>query len=112
MTREAPLRIAVLGSGKGSNCQSIIDAIADGTLDAEIVCVLSDVEDAYILERAREHGIVAEYISGAPFRTKLDGDAEQAYLAALEKYGANVVVLALIVLLPALVLWIPDALME
>jgi len=88
------LKIAVLGSGKGSNCQSIIDAIAAGTLSAEIVCVLSDVEDAYILERARENGIAAEYISGAPFKTKLDGDAEQAYLAALERYGANVVVLA------------------
>ena len=94
MTTTTPLKIAVLGSGKGSNCQSIIDAIAAGDLSAEIVCVLSDVEDAYILERAREHGIPAEYISAAPFKTKLDGAGEQAYLAALNKYGANVIVLA------------------
>jgi phosphoribosylglycinamide formyltransferase-1 len=90
----APLKIAVLGSGKGSNCQSIIDAIRDGSLNAEIVCVISDVEDAYILERAREHGIPAQFISAAPFKTKLDGDGEQAYLEALKAAGADVIVLA------------------
>lgn len=89
-----PLAIAILGSGKGSNAQSIIDAIAAGTLNARIVCVLSDVENAFILERARRHGLPAEYISGAPFKTKLEGEAEQRYLAALRKYGAEVVVLA------------------
>ena len=51
------LRLAVLGSGSGSNMQSILDAINAGTLDAEIVCVLADVEDAFILERARRAGI-------------------------------------------------------
>ena len=56
------LRLAVLGSGSGSNCQSIFNAIADGRLDAEVVIVLSDHEDAYILERARQHGVRAEYM--------------------------------------------------
>lgn len=88
------LKIAVLGSGKGSNCQSIIDAIKDGSLDAKIVCVISDVEDAYIIERARKHGIHAEYISAAPFKTKLDGAAEEEYVKTLRKFGADVVVLA------------------
>jgi len=89
-----PLRIAVLGSGKGSNCQSIIDAIAAGTLNATIVGVISDVENAYILERAKQHGIPAHYISAAPFKTKLDGDAEQKYIDALKRFGAEVIVLA------------------
>jgi len=89
-----PLRIAVLGSGKGSNCQSIIDAISDGTLNAIIVCVISDVENAFILERAKKHGIPAEFISAAPFKTKLEGEAEKNYITALEKYGAEVIVLA------------------
>ena len=89
-----PLRIAVLGSGKGSNCQSIIDAISAGTLNARIVCVLSDVENAFILERARKHGIPAEFISAAPFKTKLDGEGEQRVLAVLRKYNAEVIVLA------------------
>jgi len=89
-----PLKVAVLGSGKGSNCQSIIDAIERGDLNAVIVCILSDVADAHILTRAKKHGIPAEYISGAPFKTKLDGEAEQRYIRTLRKYGAEAIVLA------------------
>ena len=94
MTRNGPLRIAVLGSGKGSNCQSIIDAIEAGTLDANIVCVLSDVEDAYILERAQKHGIPAQFISGDPFKTKLEGDAEKTYIGTLQQYDTELIALA------------------
>jgi len=90
----APLRIAVLGSGKGSNCQSIIDAIEDGSLAAKIVCVISDVEDAYILERARAHGLPARYISAGASKTKLDGDGEQEYIKVLKEAETDVVVLA------------------
>jgi phosphoribosylglycinamide formyltransferase-1 len=89
-----PLKIAVLGSGKGSNCQSIIDAINNGSLNARIVCIISDVPNAFILERAKRHGIPAEYISAAPFKTKLEGEAEKKYLATLKKYGTEVIVLA------------------
>jgi phosphoribosylglycinamide formyltransferase 1 len=92
--KQTPLRVAVLGSGKGSNCQAIMDAIDAGTLNAQIVCVLSDVKDAYILERARQRHIPAEFISGAPFKTKLEGEAERHYVAALQGYGAQVVALA------------------
>ena len=48
------LRLAVLGSGSGTNCQSIFNAIDDGRLDAEVVLVLSDHAEARILERARQ----------------------------------------------------------
>jgi phosphoribosylglycinamide formyltransferase-1 len=89
-----PLRIAVLGSGKGSNCQSIIEAIEAETLHARIVCVLSDVKDAYILQRAAKHGIPAEYVDASPFKTKLDGEGEARCIAALRRYDAEVVVLA------------------
>lgn len=90
----APLRIAVLGSGKGSNCQSIIDAIRAGTLNAKIVCVLSDIESAFILERATQHGIPAQFVSAAPFKNKLDGEAEQHYLDIMNRHGVEVIVLA------------------
>jgi phosphoribosylglycinamide formyltransferase-1 len=94
MKRTQPLAVAVLGSGKGSNCQSLLDAIAAGRLNARIVCVLSDVEDAFILTRARNHGIPAEFVSAAPFKTKLDGEGEQRCLAVLRRYGAEVIALA------------------
>ncbi len=90
----SPLKLGVLGSGKGSNCQSIIDAIATDGLNAEVVCVLSDVEDAYILERAKEQGIPSMFVSADPFKTKLDGEGEQRYIDALNEHGVDVVVLA------------------
>jgi len=89
-----PLRIAVLGSGSGSNCQSLIDAIAARTLNAEIVGIISDVENAPILERARRHGIPGHFLSGAPFKTKIDGEAESLYLMTLAAYGVEMIVLA------------------
>jgi phosphoribosylglycinamide formyltransferase-1 len=94
MKTRPPLRIAILGSGKGSNAQAILDAITAGRLNARVVCVLSDVADAYILERARRQGIPAEFISAAPFKTKLEGEGEHRYLDTLSRYGVEVVALA------------------
>lgn len=88
------LKLAVLGSGAGSNMQSIVDAIEAGTLDAEIVCVLADVPDAKILERAARHNIPAQYLSCAPFKTKLEGEAEENYIRVMKEAGADTVVLA------------------
>ncbi|MBQ9694776.1 MAG: phosphoribosylglycinamide formyltransferase [Kiritimatiellae bacterium] len=88
------LKLAVLGSGSGSNMQSIVDAIEAGTLDAEIVCVLSDVPDAKILERAAKHHLPGQYVSCEPFKTKLDGEAQERYIRIMKDAGADTVVLA------------------
>ena len=88
------LSIAILGSGKGSNAQSIIDAIQAGRLNARIVCILSDFPDAFILDRARQNGIPAYYVDCAPFKTKLDGLAEQRVIEILKEHNADTVVLA------------------
>ena len=88
------LKLAVLGSGAGSNMQSIVDAIEAGTLDAEIVCVLADVPDAKILERAARHNIPAQFLSCTPFKTKLEGEAEENYIRVMKEAGADTVVLA------------------
>lgn len=47
-------RFAILASGRGSNLQAILDAIAAGTLDAEVVGVFSDKPDAQALQRVPE----------------------------------------------------------
>ena len=88
------LRIGVLGSGSGSNMQSIVDAVAAGTLEARVVCVLSDVPGAGILERAARHGIPHQYVDPAPFKTKLEGAAEERVIGLLRDFGADTVVLA------------------
>lgn len=88
------MRIGVLGSGSGTNMQSILDAIAAGTLAAKVVCCFSDVAGAKILDRAKAAGIPAEYIDPAPWKTKLEGAAEERYIEALKTHGAEVVALA------------------
>ena len=57
------LRVGVLASGRGTDLQSIIDASDMGKIDAEVVVVISDHQDAYALERARKHGIDAVRIN-------------------------------------------------
>lgn len=56
------IKIGVLGSTKGTDMQAIIDVIERRELDAEIVCVISNREDAPILEKARNHGIDAIFL--------------------------------------------------
>ncbi len=56
------VRIAVLVSGGGTNLQSLIDATENGSINGEIVLVVSNRLKAYGLERARNHNIKAECI--------------------------------------------------
>jgi len=90
----ATLHLGVLGSGAGSNMQSIVDAIAAGTLDADIRLVLADFPDAKILDRARRHGIPCQYLDCAPWKTKLEGEAEDRCIELLKAAGVDTVVLA------------------
>ena len=59
MSEERLFRLGILGSGKGSNAAAIADACAAGTIPARVALVLSDVEKAGILVRARERGLPA-----------------------------------------------------
>ena len=92
--RSTPFRLGILGSGKGSNMVAIADAITAGQLAAEISIVLSDVQDAGILARARERGLKAEFLAPGKFRTKLDEDAERLYVGRLREAGVDLIVLA------------------
>jgi phosphoribosylglycinamide formyltransferase-1 len=94
MSSERKFRIGVLGSGKGSNFVAVAEACRAGTVPAEVALVLSDVADAGILERARERDIPARFLAPGKFRTKLDEEAEQAYIEALRGAGVDLVVLA------------------
>ncbi|KAB2649843.1 MAG: phosphoribosylglycinamide formyltransferase [Verrucomicrobia bacterium] len=94
MNTGKPFRIGVLGSGKGSNFVAIADAIAAGKTPAEVVLVVSDVEGAGILDHARQRNLPARFIAPGKFRTKLDEDAESAYVTALEDAKVDLIVLA------------------
>ena len=90
----SPLKLGILGSGKGSNFKAIAEAIGVGRLDAEVRIVLSDVEDAGILAFARERGLRAEFVAPGRFRTKLEPEAEARLVALLQEAEVDLVVLA------------------
>jgi len=87
-------RLGVLGSGKGSNFAAIADACVAGKVPAQVAVVLSDVADAGILEHARQRGILARLIPPGKVRTKLDEEAERAYVEALQSSPVDLIVLA------------------
>jgi phosphoribosylglycinamide formyltransferase-1 len=88
------LRVGVLASGRGSNLQAILDRSRAGDIDVDVVLVLSDVEDAPALERARSAGVLALYIDPGKYKTKLEPEAERRFARALEEHGVQLVALA------------------
>jgi len=86
------LPIAVFVSGRGTNLQSIIDAIEGGKLDAEIRLVVSNRSKAYALERCKKHGIPYEVVPSKKFKTPKEWG--QALIEAVKRSGAQLVVLA------------------
>ena len=91
---ESECRIGVLGSGRGSNFAALAEACALGQLPARIVMVLSDVAEAGILELARQRGMAARHIAPGKFRTKLEDEAERAYVQALREARVDWIALA------------------
>ncbi|HEY2904902.1 MAG TPA: phosphoribosylglycinamide formyltransferase [Vicinamibacterales bacterium] len=84
--------LGVLISGRGSNLQSIIDAIDRGDLDARIAVVISNRADAAGLQRARDAGIEALCVPGAGYADR-DG-YDLAVVDLLRARGVDLVCLA------------------
>ena len=96
ISRTTPLRVAVLASGRGSNLQSVIDAVEAGQVQAQIVAVISNKKDAVALERARKHGLKDLFVDPKPFAGR--PDSREAYdrtlLEILQQQEVNLVLLA------------------
>src|SRR5437867_6174359 len=73
---------------------AIANACLAGKIPAEVALVLSDVPEAGILQRARERGLAAESIAPGKFRTKLDEQAERAFIDRLLASEIDLVALA------------------
>lgn len=89
-----PLRLGVLGSGKGSNFRAVMQQIIDGRLDAEVRIVISDVDNSGILNLARDYQIPSLYVRPGRFRTKLEPEVEEDIVRLLLEAGVELVVLA------------------
>ncbi len=85
-------RLAVLASGRGSNLQAILDAIAEGSLAARVVLVVSDQPGAAVLDRALRAGVPLAVVPRKGFASREEHDA--AIAARVEAAGADWIVLA------------------
>lgn len=90
----ADIGLGILGSGKGSNCRAILEAIGDGKLNAEARVVISDNFDAGILDIAREFGVPNAFLPPGKFRTRLELEVEEQLVKMLRDEGVELVVLA------------------
>ena len=87
------LKIAVCVSGGGTNLQAIIDAIENNVItNAEIKVVISNNQNAYALERAKNHNIEGICISPKDYENR--ALFNQAFLEKLDSYEVDLVVLA------------------
>ena len=86
------IKLGVLCSGRGTDLQSIIDAIANGKLNAQIAVVLTDKPKVMALERAEKAGIKNICIDRKSFDNKTD--FESAILKELKNAEVDLVVLA------------------
>jgi phosphoribosylglycinamide formyltransferase-1 len=88
------IRLGILGSGKGSNFKAVQEQIEQGRLNAETRIVISDVENAGILDLARRYGVRAVYVPPGKFKTKLEPLIELKIAELLHGEQVQLVVLA------------------
>jgi len=92
MVTRSPLKLAVLVSGNGSNLQAIIDAIEAGSINARIVCVVSNNPDAFALTRAAKYGIPTRIHTNKSYTSRQEYDA--ALVKILKDNETELVILA------------------
>lgn len=89
------MRVVILGSGRGSNAEAILQAQEAGRLGtARVVQILSDQPGAGILALGARFGVPARFVDPAPFKTKLEGEGEARFIAAVQESAPDLVVLA------------------
>ncbi len=88
------LRIGVLGSGAGTNCEAILQACERGAIPGRVAVVISDAAEAGILARARQRDIPAKFVGPSRFKTKLEPELEDRIVAELRAADVGLVALA------------------
>ena len=85
-------KLAVLVSGNGSNLQSIIDSINIGNINADISLVISNIESAFALKRAKKENLKSAFLNHKNFSSRESFD--QALSDLLIKHEVDLIVLA------------------
>jgi len=85
-------KLAILVSGYGSNLQAIIDKIENNYLPANIALVLSNVKDAFALERGKKHGLETIFLDPKVFPNR--EDYENKMIEILQSKSIDLICLA------------------
>jgi phosphoribosylglycinamide formyltransferase 1 len=88
--RPANRKLGILLSGRGSNFEAIADRIAAGHLNAEISVVISNVDSAPGLARARARGLNAVFV---PSRNRPREEFDREAVDVLRKHDVSLVIL-------------------
>lgn len=87
--------IVILGSGRGSNAEALLKAEAKKQLGAaKIAAIISDHEDAGILELGQKYEVPAIYIDPQRKGARLSDAAEQNYIERIQSFSPKLIVLA------------------
>ncbi len=93
--RNKKIRIAIFISSRGSNMEAILENIKNKKLvGVEVGVVIADNADAKGLDIAKSYGVRAEFVDPAPFKTKLEGEAEQKVIQILKDENIDLICLA------------------
>jgi phosphoribosylglycinamide formyltransferase-1 len=105
-------RLGLLVSGSGTNLQAILDAAGDNSFPAEAVLVISNVAEAYALERAHRSNVPTETIPHGQFVSREAFEKEM--MTSLDRAKVDLVVLAgfMRVLSPAFVRHYPNRILN
>lgn len=109
----APIKLAVLVSGNGSNFQAIIDAIEAGRIpNTRVACLISNKSEAFALERARKHNVKTIVLDHKAYPNRQAYDT--ALIELLRQHEADLVILAgfMRLLSPIMIDAFPNAIMN
>lgn len=107
-----PLKLGVLISGSGSNLQSIIDHIENGTLQADIKIVISNNPEAYGIKRAQQHGIPCKILNHRNFPCREDFDYELIRILKIAQVDLIVLAGFMRILTPAVLQAFPQGIIN
>ncbi len=89
------MRVALLGSGRGSNAEAVLCAQAEGRLGkAKIVGIYCDIPTAPMLQLGPKFGVPAFFLDPGPFKTKFSPEQEAFWADTLSEHKVDLVVLA------------------
>ena len=89
------MKIAIIGSGKGSNAKAIIEAEKNGLLGmGQIVGIFSDIEKSGILDIANEYSVNCKWLECNSDSARLNNEDALKWIKILDDYSPDLIVLA------------------